>query len=754
MEESYYTSPSDAGYHDTMDGGYAAPLHPYDSPETGGIFGDIVHAVSSVARTVASPVSHAVSSVGGLISQGTHLLQGGLKALTNNPLWDIAKTGISFIPGVGTAVSAGMAGAAALGKGASLADIGLAAARGAIPGGAITQAAFDVATGLAKGQNVTDSILQAARSQLPGGDVAKAAFDAATAIAKGQALNTVALNAIRRNVPGGAAGQAAFDVAIAKFKQAKGAAASVPSYPQIPQAANMVARALHATPALRALPAANVARELATSISNVQSAIAAIMNRLKGMPQFNTGDVGAVDSLNTCCEREELNTGALDYDTGVSWGADDTGFAWQGDAFGAGLSGTRVRLPMSPAHVMALLHHSRVPMRMGILAHGLLPRLYHQTGELDQAGGWIIRSGESPFAIAQKLTGNGNRWREILAVNPGLKVVQKGSTTLVQPFNPGQRITIPASWLGTAAPVPKPPAPGMPPVPVPVPGPPVVVQGGPATPITTFPSSSSASTLPMLRKGDGKANGKAPGVMLWQSLLLKLGSTLVGAADGEFGPKTDAATRGYQTRMGLTVDGIVGPLTWGAALRELEGKVGVPVAPPPAAPPVGPAVPSAAPEPKTAALQAALGFFYQHHGSEVRVGLFANPTVPSFGSLPDDMSGSYGDRTQQAMLGFQNWRNTHPLVGAMPLPEDGKADQNSVNALLAQNALDLQGVGVDLSKVPVPVPGSATPIPTPPAIPPVPPTKAGAGGGGDIVPLAIGIAVLAALASEPKRRAA
>lgn len=117
--------------------------------------------------------------------------------LTNNPIWDIAQTGVSFIPGVGTAVSAGMAGAAAVGRGASLANIGLAAARGAIPGGTLAQAAFDVGVGLAKGDPVDQAALGAIRNQIPGGAAGRAAFDAGRQIAAGGNVGAAAL----RNVP-------------------------------------------------------------------------------------------------------------------------------------------------------------------------------------------------------------------------------------------------------------------------------------------------------------------------------------------------------------------------------------------------------------------------------------------------------------------------------------------------------------------------------------------------------------------------
>jgi hypothetical protein len=62
---------------------------------------------------------------------------------------------------------------------------------------------------------------------------------------------------------------------------------------------------------------------------------------------------------------------------------------------------------------------------------------------------------------------------------------------------------------------------------------------------------------PTLRRG-----ARGPDVARLQERLNAHGAAL--AVDGDFGPRTDAAVRAFQSAHGLVVDGIVGPLTWGA----------------------------------------------------------------------------------------------------------------------------------------------------------------------------------------------
>ena len=77
---------------------------------------------------------------------------------------------------------------------------------------------------------------------------------------------------------------------------------------------------------------------------------------------------------------------------------------------------------------------------------------------------------------------------------------------------------------------------------------------------------SAAPRVPSaLRSGDRGGEVRA-----WQENLAKLGYTV--AVDGAFGPQTEAATRLFQKRFELEVDGIVGPVTRNAMAEALKGR--------------------------------------------------------------------------------------------------------------------------------------------------------------------------------------
>jgi peptidoglycan hydrolase-like protein with peptidoglycan-binding domain len=76
-------------------------------------------------------------------------------------------------------------------------------------------------------------------------------------------------------------------------------------------------------------------------------------------------------------------------------------------------------------------------------------------------------------------------------------------------------------------------------------------------------STTAISPWPIVRQGDQEHP-----VRTLQYLLRARGQSI--AADGIFGPKTEAAVRDFQGDRGLAVDGVVGPNTWSALIIQVQ----------------------------------------------------------------------------------------------------------------------------------------------------------------------------------------
>jgi hypothetical protein len=213
-----------------------------DQYGSGSIFGSIAKAVASVAAPITKTVSAAAATLvegvkkynpvalakvaaikakalaGDIVNSTVFKTLGAIASKALAPALSVIKnvagpvlpyiqSVISFVPGVGTGISAALGAAQALADGRSITDAIVAGAKSALPGGPLVATAFDAAWGLAHGRPIDSVALEALRNQLPG-DLAKKAFDTGLALATAKtaqerkaALGTAVLGAVASNVP-------------------------------------------------------------------------------------------------------------------------------------------------------------------------------------------------------------------------------------------------------------------------------------------------------------------------------------------------------------------------------------------------------------------------------------------------------------------------------------------------------------------------------------------------------------------------
>jgi hypothetical protein len=162
----------------------------------------LMGAVDGLAGT---PLLRGLAQMGGAVLRGENVIDAAKQAVKAGigdarEAMGFAAMVAPFVPGIGTGIGAALGAANALANGQPISDVLIAAARSAVPGGAIAQAAFDTAANLVRGQRIDQALLGAARNQLPPGP-AQAAFDTGLALAQGKKLQAAVLVGAGRLLP-------------------------------------------------------------------------------------------------------------------------------------------------------------------------------------------------------------------------------------------------------------------------------------------------------------------------------------------------------------------------------------------------------------------------------------------------------------------------------------------------------------------------------------------------------------------------
>jgi nucleoid-associated protein YgaU len=506
-------------------------------PDTAGLFSSIGKAFKSVGKAVGKPlakvakvvaapivlptkaIGKAVSHVpvlGTIVNAANSIALGPInmtqavlegeridKAALNNLKQNLAavktlapyvQTVISFVPGIGTGVSAAIGAGLALAEGKNITDAMMAGVRGALPGGPAAAAAFDVAKAaierkplnqialaalplppqqkallaqgmnavrdIAAGKNVAKSIVDNAVKALPP-EYAKAVQ---IGLAMGHAKN------LQEALKTGA--KAAINAA------APAAIKSLP--PSVTNIVNSVAKGAPLSPASVAELAKHKitpAAVLTLAKKNLPTKVIGVNNPMRA-PNFlragsipvialqrNLTRISAVPSATEAVVRAVTKNPALMASSRqlLAQGM-RTNAASVNDAMAilSRKKGGLLPWRSMPPHVVSFIRKYAPNAPLTALRHA-----HTNVGGLDSTGTtYIVEKGDGPWAIAQKLTGNGNRWKELLDYN------KDKNPKIDKNVWVGEVINLPPSWQKpvaakppTAVALPSVPAPTIAPVP-------------------------------------------------------------------------------------------------------------------------------------------------------------------------------------------------------------------------------------------------------------------------------------------------
>lgn len=472
---------------------YEAPgsyVYGEDFPDEVGWFGgDLYRSVKKVAKGAVKGLGSVVKHIPGTslitaplnvvsdVAKGKNVVsslrkRGGSVVSDVRTSLPVAASVVSFVPGVGTAIGAGLNATSALAQGKSLKDIGLAAASGAVPGGALALQGVNIASDVVKGKNVLGVVkergLAYVRQSVPGGQLGQSAFNVAVGVAHGKnvakSVGNEGLRVVRRQLPGGQLGQQAFGVARETVQgknvlknvtgRALSAAEQYAPKTQIMQTAIFAARDVAQgknvlrTVANRGLEyaASNVpggylgqavvgaARDAAAG-KNVLSSVA---NR--GLSVAKTAISSQVNPMNF--------SNAIRPNLGLPRGASPEFIGRVRSA--VGVTRPALRPLMVGKAAKAVMRPLGANTRSWLV--NALPKLRGEVAGLTETGTqWKVEAGDTGSKIAKALTGNANRWTELRAPNP--KVMARGAEAVKKygfPIYVGDIINLPSSWITVA----------------------------------------------------------------------------------------------------------------------------------------------------------------------------------------------------------------------------------------------------------------------------------------------------------------
>jgi hypothetical protein len=459
-----------------------------------------------------------------------------------------AQTVISFVPGIGQGVAGAIGASLALASGMPITQAVLEGVKGALPGGALAKAAFDVGEAAIQGRPIDQIALAALPLTPQQKDIVTRGLATAKALAHGQRVDQALLNQAMTLLPETARKAVQIGMALGHgqvLQAMRGAASATPA------ARDVFGKLENALPApMRRLPL----RLHSADLSRAHAMIARnpVLSHLP---------------ITTLARRANVSTStiqtALNRQRGLNW---------------------RPLSPMAMAWVRKL--HVYAP------AHAL-----GDTRGLSPDGlVYVVESGDYPGKIALKLTGSANRWPELIAANKQKPTVNRGIGPEFKTLFAGEKLTVPSSWKVAAPAVPAIVVPTTTPSSLPSPSP-VIPPVAPTTPVldpareTTATVLQAKALLVAWTKTDGAKEAGFPDYGLKAEDL----STT-------FGPRDEfilASFEGWSNRTRgtqLPVDGILTDAA-AAALRDWADKSAAPVIPPLA--PAEEPTPSASPTPST-----------------------------------------------------------------------------------------------------------------------------------------------------------